>query len=239
MLCRPVYIWNHPKSASTLTPEYISTALQGHLHVGVHPTVPVKNNDHAIGGDCAPGCPYDGTFVEYGALFVAIRNRRWLLDAHVAAVMTVLPGSQGTPAALVNCFSTPSDNYASPTAAEKNVTVLPSAITTVVTFAPQFGQITVQIRASTAFPTLQPSNLVARFVQPGDTIDDEGRSLPASHSASSCATSPSGGSVRGCATLRSATVSDGVVTAVLQFGGTVDITGAQNNVVALVLQQAS
>merc|ERR1712146_18753 len=97
----PVYIWNHPKPPSTLTTGYISAGLQGHLLAGVFPTVPVKNNDHAIGGDCAPSCPYNAAFEAFGAMFVAIRGRRWVLAARPAEVLTKDAGS-GLPVALSN-----------------------------------------------------------------------------------------------------------------------------------------
>ena len=53
----PVFVWNHPKKAAAMTASYVAAGLQGHLLVGVFPMVPVKNNDHGIGGDCAPHCP--------------------------------------------------------------------------------------------------------------------------------------------------------------------------------------
>jgi hypothetical protein len=83
---KPAYIWNHAKTASKMTPQYVSAGLQAHLWAGVFPTVPVKNNDHAIGGDCAPDCPYDATFAAYGPLFSAIRGRQWGLVANAATV---------------------------------------------------------------------------------------------------------------------------------------------------------
>merc|ERR1719230_353963 len=85
---KPVYVWNHDKPTSTLSPAYVAAGLQAHLLAGVFPTVPVKNNDHAIGGDCAPQCPYDQTFVDYGSMFVALRGRRWRLAPHAVKVVT-------------------------------------------------------------------------------------------------------------------------------------------------------
>ena len=56
------YIWNHPKTEAKMTEAYVSAGLMTHLYAGVFPTVPIKNNDHCIGGDCAPNCSYDDTF---------------------------------------------------------------------------------------------------------------------------------------------------------------------------------
>lgn len=39
----PVYIWNHQKEPSAMTPDVVTTALQGHLHVGVFPTVRIPS----------------------------------------------------------------------------------------------------------------------------------------------------------------------------------------------------
>ena len=48
------YIWNHPKPQAKMTVRYVSQSLMTHMWAGVFPTIPVKNNDHALGGDCAP-----------------------------------------------------------------------------------------------------------------------------------------------------------------------------------------
>ena len=57
-----------------------------HLWAGVFPTVPVKNNDHAIGGTCAPNCGYNRAFAAYGKLFSTLRGRQWVLAARAAEV---------------------------------------------------------------------------------------------------------------------------------------------------------
>lgn len=86
---RPAFIWNHPKKPQQLTSAYLNAGLQTHLWAGVFPTVPVKNNDHAIGGDCAPNCTYNAVFAAYGPLFGALRGRRWALgSARAAEVVT-------------------------------------------------------------------------------------------------------------------------------------------------------
>ena len=87
-----------------MTEAYTSAGLATHLYSGVFPTVPIKNNDHALGGDCAPNCTYDKTFKAYGKLFDAIRGRRWVLD-------TAKPAEVTTRNALANLFMVPDGSY--------------------------------------------------------------------------------------------------------------------------------
>ena len=82
------YIWNHPKPQAKLTVAYVSQSLMTHMWAGVFPTIPVKNNDHAIGGDCAPGCSYDAAYAAYAPIFDALRGRQWSLSANAAEVTT-------------------------------------------------------------------------------------------------------------------------------------------------------
>lgn len=82
------YIWNHPKSQAKLTVAYVSQSLMTHMWAGVFPTIPVKNNDHAIGGDCAPACSYDAAYAAYTPIFGALRGRQWSLSANAAEVKT-------------------------------------------------------------------------------------------------------------------------------------------------------
>jgi len=77
--------------------------LQGFLYLGIYPTIPVKNNDHAIGGDCAPNCSYDVLFKDYGPLFAALRGKRWVLAPHAAEISPLGNG-------LVNVFETRQNN---------------------------------------------------------------------------------------------------------------------------------
>merc|ERR1719316_2219579 len=76
-LARPSIMWNHP-GQSNLDPQNIDNFLQQHLHFGVWPSLPIKNNDHMIG----PG-PWDDMFELYGPLFRAYQGRVWLLEPHV------------------------------------------------------------------------------------------------------------------------------------------------------------
>lgn len=115
------YIWNHPKKEASMTEAYTSAGLMTHLYAGVFPTVPIKNNDHALGGDCAPGCDYSKTFAAYGKLFDAIRGRRWVLDV-------ALPAQVTTGNALANLFRT-DDSYVA-----------------VVSFAPLSGKVGLMLR---------------------------------------------------------------------------------------------
>ena len=98
---RVAYIWNHYASsheANHLTYAYLSAGLQTHLWAGVFPTVPIKNNDHAIGGDCAPNCSFGPVFSDFGPLFASMHGREWVLVARAAEVTTAN--------ALANLFRT-------------------------------------------------------------------------------------------------------------------------------------
>jgi len=103
---KPVVSWIHGDSRHRHWPDYLEQALQGYLYLGVYPTVPVKNNDHAIGGGCAPNCTeygLDALFKDYGPLFTALRGKRWVLEAH-AAEMQGVPPVNGS--GRVNVFET-------------------------------------------------------------------------------------------------------------------------------------
>jgi hypothetical protein len=125
------YIWSHPKKPSQMTAQYVSDGLQTHLWAGVFPTVPVKNNDHAIGGDCAPSCAYDGTFSSYGHLFNAIRGRSWVLAAHAAVV--------ASKNALANLFSIPVPGHRSTGSS-------PRLFAAVVILAPASADVTLSLK---------------------------------------------------------------------------------------------
>lgn len=56
--------------------------LQSHLHMGVMPMAPVARNDHGI----RPSDELDAAYLAYGALFRALRGRRWVLEPHAVAV---------------------------------------------------------------------------------------------------------------------------------------------------------
>lgn len=103
--------------------------------------VPVKNNDHAVGGDCGPHCAYDATFSAYGAMFVALRTRRWVLTGHGARVTTAARGAS-TPNALANAFTVTGAAIAPPAAPETTAPHASSAAyLAVVTFAPRVGSV--------------------------------------------------------------------------------------------------
>merc|ERR1712190_137829 len=96
------FIWHHYTSSQLphhLSYAYLAGGLQTHLWAGVFPPVPIKNNDHAIGGDCAPNCSFDTVFSDYGPLFSLLRHREWVLSAKPAEV------TRGS--ALANLFHTP------------------------------------------------------------------------------------------------------------------------------------
>lgn len=96
---KPVVMWNHPKTMDTPLAEF-AEALKGCLYIGAYPTVPVRNNDHAIGGDCAPNCTYDSVYAAFGPLFAMMKGKRWLLTPRA---VTVVAGPPGT---VANIFST-------------------------------------------------------------------------------------------------------------------------------------
>lgn len=101
---------------------YTSSGLATHLYAGVFPTVPIKNNDHALGGDCAPKCEYAKTFEDYGQLFDAMRGRQWVLG-------TAKPAEVTSGNALGNLFVIPDGSYIA-----------------VVAFAPLVGQVSLTVR---------------------------------------------------------------------------------------------
>ena len=249
----PVYIWNHPKPPSVMTPSVVSAALQGHLHVGVFPTVPIKNNDHAIGGDCAPGCPYDPTFIEYGAMFAALCGRRWVLAAHAAVVNTKASDATETAVALANAFTTPGIGIAPGGRVGVNTT----AFVVAVTYAPQFGRVEISLHGVGAALKCHTEDMVARVVQPSDILDDDGRAVPDSHAANTCADTPisdtnrngggaggdgggggsGGGDSRGCAAVQGVSLgADESVVVTLGFGSSPTITGTQTNAALVILQ---
>ena len=83
-LNRPVVLWNHGQDTNV---SHLELGLQASLLLGVYPTVPVRNNDHSIGGECAPHCPYDQLFQDYGPLFQTLRGKEWVLLARPARVV--------------------------------------------------------------------------------------------------------------------------------------------------------
>lgn len=232
----PVWIWNHDKPAATLTRDYLARGLGGHLLAGVFPTVPVKNNDHAIGGDCAPNCSYDGTFVDYGAMFVALRGRRWVLAARAAQVAPAAAG--GPPVALANAFST----TAAWIAPGGSAAVYLSAVV----FAPRLGRVSVTLRGVDAVLGCglapNPGALKAVVVQPGDMLDAAGRAVPGSFPRGSCGAAAVAGrnDARGCAAITSVAEGAGAdsVVVTLQFGGSLDVSGPFTNAALLALRCA-
>lgn len=79
---KPVMGWTGTdwhRDASEVDPDRY---LQSHLHMGVLPMAPVERNDHGI----RPSRRVDDVFLAYGAMFRALRGRRWVLEPHVVAV---------------------------------------------------------------------------------------------------------------------------------------------------------
>lgn len=135
---KPVVMWDHPKSQDT--PQAVfAEALKASLYVGAYPTVPIYNNDHAVGGDCAPSCKYDTVFAQYGPLFRLLKGKRWLLTERPAAV------SEGPAGALANAFTVDRGTLVvvilpqAPAASTHNVTVtlnVPGPVAAVSAFWP-------------------------------------------------------------------------------------------------------
>ena len=242
----PVYVWNHPKKTATMSPEYVAAGLQGHLLVGVFPMVPVKNNDHGIGGDCAPDCPYDDVYISYGAIFRALRGRRWHLAAHGVVVHAPDSGAGSVAPALGNVFHIPSGTL--------NIAGVPKAsavLLAAVVFAPQFGRVQAIINGvDLVLPcctdqTACAASMVHSVIQPGDTLDADGLVVPGSYDPTICTKSstspPAGGSniTRGCATVGAPLVTSngaGIAVSVdIIFGVDPAIAGSNTNAALIAL----
>jgi hypothetical protein len=236
----PVWIWNHPKTAASMPAPYVAAGLQGHLLVGVFPMVPVKNNDHGIGGDCAPHCPYDDVYISYGAMFTVLRGRRWHLAARAVVVSTPGGGAGSVAPALANAFYVPKGN--------PNIAgVVSPVLVAAVVFAPQFGRVKVSINGvGQVLPCCTDrttcARVVASVIQPGDTLNADGLALPSSYDPSMCtnsSTSPhSGGSniTRGCATAAAPLSTDnGSVSIDITFGMDPAISGSNTNAALIAL----
>ena len=237
----PVWIWNHPKTARSMPAPYVAAGLQGHLLVGVFPMVPVKNNDHGIGGDCAPHCPYDDVYISYGAMFTALRGRRWHLAARAVVVSTPGGGAAESVApALANAFHIPEGTL--------NIAGVASPVlVAAVVFAPQFGRVRVSVNGvGQVLPCCTDrttcARVVASVIQPGDTLNADGLALPGSYDPNTCAkssTSPPGGGsniTRGCATAGVPLVTaNGSVSIDITFGMDPAISGSSTNAALIAL----
>jgi hypothetical protein len=243
----PCYIWAHPSSDNSYPT--LAAGLQAHLQAGVFPTVPVKNNDHAIGGDCAPNCPFDQIFIDYGALFVALKERRWVLDAHAVHVVENN--------ALANIFSNRGTWIATPTHApgasrkqgeqgepqqqqhDRLGGVGQPTVLVAVAFAPMLGRVDLlvsglpeQLGGCETIPTLA-------LVQPGDQLDGSGRAVPGSYAPSSCVASGGDGSRRGCGVATITKPGGGAGSSLevsVVFGGQTEMVGSYLNTALLVFQ---
>jgi hypothetical protein len=241
----PCYIWAHPSSDNSYAT--LAAGLQAHLQAGVFPTIPVKNNDHAIGGDCAPNCPYDQIFIDYGALFVALKERRWVLDAHAVQVVENN--------ALANVFSNRGTWIAgTPNALDARRKeqqqgrgqgldrfggVGQATVLVAVVFAPMLGEVNLvlnglfeQLDGCETIPTLT-------ILQPGDQLDRSGKAVPGSYAPSSCVKSGGDGSRRGCGVARITKTSSGAGSSLevsVVFGGQSKMVGSYLNTALLVFQ---
>jgi len=78
-LRKPAILWTG--SAEWLKPDP-DAFFQRHLYMGVYPTVPFPNNDHAINPDSWA----EQYYLDYGPLMTAMRGRKWVLDPHCLEV---------------------------------------------------------------------------------------------------------------------------------------------------------
>jgi len=91
-LRRPLICWTPEEATLGDEPD---SYFQRHLYLGAFPTVPFPGNDHTI----LPSPTADAAYLAYGALFNALRGRRWVL---LPEVVSVADG-----AALANVFEVP------------------------------------------------------------------------------------------------------------------------------------
>jgi hypothetical protein len=76
---KPVIAWT--PSVKTLQLD-ADACFQRHLHLGVYPTVPYPENDHAI----LPDAWAERQYLDYGPLLDALRGKRWVLAPHCVEV---------------------------------------------------------------------------------------------------------------------------------------------------------
>ncbi len=76
---KPVIAWT--PSVKTLQPD-ADAYFQRHLHLGVYPTVPYPENDHAI----LPDAWAERQYLDYGPLLEALRGKKWVLTPHCVEV---------------------------------------------------------------------------------------------------------------------------------------------------------
>jgi len=76
---KPVIAWT--PSVKTLQPD-ADAYFQRHLHLGVYPTVPFPENDHAI----LPDAWAERQYLDYGPLLDALRGKKWVLVPHCVEV---------------------------------------------------------------------------------------------------------------------------------------------------------
>jgi len=91
-LRKPLICWTPEEATLGDDPD---AYFQRHLYLGAFPTVPFPENDHTI----RPSPTADAAYLAYGALFDALRGRRWVLLPDVVSV-------EGD-VALANVFEVP------------------------------------------------------------------------------------------------------------------------------------
>ena len=76
---KPCLAWTPDETSLRPDPD---AYFQRHLYMGVFPTAPLPANDHTI----LPSPWADRQYMDYGALFDALHERKWVLRAHVIEV---------------------------------------------------------------------------------------------------------------------------------------------------------
>ena len=90
---KPALGWTDEKS--TVLKEGGDNFFQKYLYMGVFPMCPFPGSDHSI----QPGDSVDKLYLDYGPLMKLMKERKWVLSAHVISVKNN--------AAKANVFSTP------------------------------------------------------------------------------------------------------------------------------------
>jgi hypothetical protein len=237
----PCYIWAHPSSDNSYPT--LAAGLQAHLQAGVFPTVPVKNNDHAIGGDCAPNCTYDQIFIDYGALFVALKERRWVLGAHAVRVvennaLANIFSNRGT--WIANLTNKSDARWKQKQHGQFSTDGQPTVLVALA-FAPMLGEVNLVLNGLSEQLGGCGTTPALAILQPGDQLDSSGRAVPGSYSPSSCVKSGGDGSRRGCGVARITKTSScaaemSSLEASVVFGGQSKMVGSYLNTALLVFQ---
>ena len=76
---KPVLGWTRNEKQLTPDPDAF---FQKYLYLGVFPMCPFPGNDHSLG----PGAWVEKQYADYGPLMIAMRGKKWVLEAHAVKV---------------------------------------------------------------------------------------------------------------------------------------------------------